>query len=191
MIFGIDEVGRGCWAGPLVVAAVALNERIEGLADSKKLSPKKRTLLERNIVERYNIVIISEISAPVVDELGLSGAMTRACEELFSSISKLTYDKIIIDGNVNYLKEKRAVETVVGGDGSIPECMAASIVAKEHRDRYMRKAARKHPGYGFEAHVGYGTKQHIDALSELGPCAEHRMSFKPLLKYVNPHREEG
>ena len=181
MVFGIDEVGRGCWAGPLVVAAVALDEEIPGLNDSKKLSKKQRSELRQHIVSNTNnIITISSIKPHQVDQLGLSEAMRLACQELFSSISKLNYDTVIIDGNVNYLEGERDTIAVVGADGSNQACMAASIIAKEFRDAYMTSLAEKYPEYGFEKHVGYGTQAHKEALEKHGPTDAHRLSFQPV-----------
>ena len=188
MIYGIDEVGRGCWAGPLVVAAVALSDPIDDLADSKKLSPKQRALLNDKIINDNNSVIISFVSARQVDNLGLSQALAYACEELFLEISKQKYSKVIIDGNINYLASYDNTEAVVKADQSIDECMAASIVAKEARDDYMREISLQHPNYGFDRHVGYGTKQHMEAIENHGLIDEHRRSFKPIKQYVAEER---
>ena len=183
MIFGIDEVGRGCWAGPLVVCAVGLEKPIDGLRDSKKLSSLQRLKIMTRITTDYNNILIASVSSAEVDKLGLTKAMYKACDSLFSSISKLPYDKIVVDGNINYLPDVPRSEALIGADGLVAECMAASVAAKEWRDEYMRKVADSHPGYGFESHVGYGTKQHKDAIAKLGLTPEHRRSFKPIKSY--------
>ncbi len=183
MVFGIDEVGRGCWAGPLVVAAVGLGDLIDGLADSKKLSALRRQKLLLEINTDNNIVLIEAIESKTVDELGLTKSLELACEKLFSSISKHSYDKVIIDGNINYLANQPRTEAVVKADASLAECMAAGIAAKEWRDSYMRELAKAHPEYGFELHVGYGTQIHKQAIMDNGLIEEHRRSFKPIQLY--------
>ena len=190
-MWGIDEVGRGPWAGPLVLSAVRLSPGIDGLADSKKLSPKRRQELLVQINKDTNEVITEFIYAEELDSLGLAESMRVACERLFSSISKLGYDRIVVDGNLNYLSEHNNTEAVVKADSTVPECMAASIVAKEARDTYMREAEERYPGYGFASHVGYGTKQHMAAIEELGVCDEHRRSFKPIRKFIDNGRPQG
>ncbi len=189
--YGIDEVGRGCWAGPLVVAGVGLAQPIEGLADSKKLSAKKRAVLLKEISADYNHVIIQPVKSADVDRLGLTIALKVACRKIFSEISKRNYDRVIIDGNINFLADQERTEAVVRADSTVPACMAASIAAKEWRDHYMRKLGELYPAYGFEQHVGYGTKQHKAAIEENGVIDEHRRSFKPVKDYINRNRSSG
>lgn len=185
MIIGIDEVGRGCWAGPLVVAGVGLAAPIEGLADSKKLSAKRRQNLDDLIRNDNNIVITSWISSGKIDELGLTQAMRAACQEIFSQISKEIDARVIIDGNINFLAEHSNTEAVIKADDTVAEVMAASIVAKQARDQYMIDLATEYPEYGFESNVGYGTKLHMEGLAKHGVTNHHRKSFKPIKKYVS------
>jgi len=192
-ILGIDEVGRGPWAGPLVVGACVLGDaQIEGLTDSKKLTPKKREALAPIIRERA-AVGLGWVSAEELDRIGLSKALCKACRAAVKQI-KVPFHEIIIDGTVNFLRDTPLashVQVLKKADLLVPEVSAASIVAKVARDEYMYKLAEKYPGYGFEKHVGYGTAAHKAALEKLGPCPEHRKSFKPIAQYVGSTREKG
>lgn len=184
MIVGIDEVGRGCWAGPLVVAGVALGRPIEGLRDSKRLTSKVRAVLQIKVLESAEATSIAWIQPSRIDEIGLSEAMRQACRSIYTDICN-KHDTILIDGNINYLPDKSGVRTVVGGDDLEPSIMAASILAKEARDQYMVAVASRFPEYGFESHVGYGTKQHMEALSLHGVTELHRNSYKPIKRYLS------
>lgn len=181
-IVGIDEVGRGCWAGPLVAAAVLLWEPIDGLNDSKVLTKKEREKLAAVIKQSadYGVGWVSPLE---VDELGLTAAvslaMNRAVEQITSG-----YDEIIIDGNYNYLPGMKNVKTLVKADSLIPEVSAASILAKVVRDTYMAEQASQFPNYGFDTHVGYGTAAHIAALKNFGICELHRLSYKPIQSFM-------
>jgi ribonuclease HII len=180
MIVGIDEVGRGCWAGPLVAGAVVLNQDIVGLKDSKILSKLQRTKLSREIYESAAAIGLGWVSAREVDALGLTEAVRLAMQRAIAQI-ELPYDEIIIDGNYNFLSTDSRAQAVVKADGSIPAVSAASIVAKVARDEWMcSKAAQDFPLYGFEKHVGYGTKLHRDMLRLHGVCSLHRLSYKPI-----------
>ena len=184
-ILGIDEVGRGPWAGPLVVGACLLPEKIEGLTDSKKLSTKKREALADEIRERANYSL-GWILAQELDELGLTESLCKACREAVSQI-KGDFDQIVIDGTINFLrgtKYEKIVQVIPKADFLVPEVSAASIIAKVSRDQYMYDLANKYPGYGFEKHVGYGTAAHKKAIEELGVCDEHRRSFKPIAQFL-------
>lgn len=181
MILGIDEVGRGPWAGPLVVGAVVLGDaKIEGLNDSKKLSAKKREKLAYEIKEKALAASTGWVSSSELDEYGLSEALKLAARRAVAKIDA-GYDKIIIDGTIKLLEDDRAV-TLPKADGLIPAVSAASIVAKVARDMYMTKLGEKYPGYGFENHMGYGTAEHKKALEALGAISEHRHSFRPVAK---------
>lgn len=182
-ILGIDEVGRGPWAGPLVVGACVLREPIEGLTDSKKLSKKRREELSEEIW-RSAEVGLGWVSAGELDEMGLAEALRRAAR-LAAAEVKGDYDEIVIDGTVNLLAETKVgqrVTTLKKADALVPAVSAASIVAKVARDNYMVRAAQEYSGYGFERHVGYGTAAHRKALSKLGVCPEHRRSVKPVAR---------
>lgn len=182
-LIGIDEVGRGCWAGPLVVVGVRLDSvQFPGLKDSKGLTKQKRFELTQEIKAIADDIAISWTSASIIDEIGLTEAMKHACQSIYSSLFK-EGDDIIIDGMVNYLSEVPECTTLVKGDEKVPAIAAASIVAKVARDTYMEQADYQYPGYNFGAHVGYGTKAHMEALSTLGICTLHRRSFKPIKRY--------
>lgn len=181
-IVGIDEVGRGCWAGPLVVGAVQLREPIEGLADSKKLTKKNREVLSGQI-HKSAVVGLGWVEATEVDELGLTKATILGSKRAMESILE-PYDKIIIDGNINYLPDNPKSRCLTKADDTVPAVSAASIVAKVARDQYMKNESVKYKGYGFEYHVGYGTARHRDALSLYGITPLHRRSFKPVRDYV-------
>lgn len=180
-ILGIDEVGRGPWAGPLVVGACLLPEPIEGLNDSKKLSAKKREALAEIIREKA-IFGLGWIPVAELDELGLIEALCKAARDAVSQISG-EFDEVIIDGTMNFLRGTEyecIAQFLPKADQLVPEVSAASIIAKVSRDHYMHELADKFPGYGFEKHVGYGTAAHKAAIEELGLCPEHRRSFRPI-----------
>lgn len=188
MILGIDEVGRGPWAGPLVVGAVILGCEIEGIADSKKLSLKKRLELDEKIREKAKAVGLGWVSAREIDALGLASALHLACKRAIEEIDTLgvAYHEIIIDGTVNFLKNTpkgQFVTTLKKADSLVPSVGAASIVAKVARDNYMKDQAKIYPEYGFGTHVGYGTAAHIAAIETLGVTPLHRLSFAPLAAY--------
>lgn len=179
MIAGVDEVGRGPLAGPVVAAAVILpdNHSIAGLDDSKKLTAKKRARFELEIVEcaRFSVAQCSEAE---IDEINILQAtmlaMTRAVEGLDA-----VPDHILVDGN-RLPKWGYSAEAVIGGDALHPCISAASIIAKEFRDRLMIAAAEQYPEYGWERNKGYGTAEHLAALRQYGPTPLHRRSFAPV-----------
>lgn len=183
MILGIDEVGRGPWAGPLVFGAVVLGgKEIDGLTDSKKLSKKRREELDVIIRREARGFGLGWVSATELDEIGMSKACELGCRRAIEEI-KVPYHEIIIDGTVNFLKEtgKGAyVTTIKQADLLIPSVSAASILAKVARDAFMEEQDMLFPGYGFKSHVGYGTKAHREALDKLGITPLHRMSFAPI-----------
>lgn len=184
IIVGIDEVGRGCWAGPLVAGAVVLKNPIDGLKDSKKLSKRERERLAAVVQEQAEAVGLGWVWPEVIDTIGLSASVKTAMAEALNAI-KCDYDEIIIDGNINYLPETGKSRPIIKADDLYPCVSAASIVAKVARDKYMsEKAALEYPDYGFEFHVGYGTAGHIAALRQNGPTAIHRMSYKPIKNLV-------
>ncbi len=188
MILGIDEVGRGCWAGPLVVGAVVLGgEQIEGLTDSKLLSKKRRALLYDEIYEKASGIGLGWVAAYEIDEIGLSEALRLATKRAIKAVN-CSFHEIILDGTVNFLRDtplERHVTLIKKADLLIPSVSAASIVAKVARDRYMAEQDEKYPWYHFGAHVGYGTATHRLAIEQYGVTPEHRLSFAPLAKYRN------
>ena len=176
---GIDEVGRGCWAGPLVVGAVVLAQPIEGLKDSKKLSKKRREELSAIVLDRAAATGLGWVTAEEIDSSGLTRSTGLAAERALAQIN-IDFDEIIIDGNTNFLPKDPRVKTIIKADDSVAAVSAASIIAKVARDAYMVQAALLYPDYGFEEHVGYGTARHIVALQKHGTCQLHRRSYKPI-----------
>ncbi|MEO8722584.1 MAG: ribonuclease HII [Sphingobium sp.] len=180
MIAGVDEAGRGPLAGPVVAAAVILNadDPIVGLDDSKKLSPKRRAVLEIEIRARALHIGVGMASVEEIDAINILQAtllaMIRAVEDM-----RMTPRHILVDGN-RLPKWRYAAQAIVGGDALHPCISAASIIAKETRDRIMCAAARDHPQYGWESNKGYGSAEHMAALTRHGPCPLHRRSFAPV-----------
>jgi len=169
---GIDEAGRGPFAGPLVVAGVILTKNIDGLNDSKKLTEKKRERLFDIIKENssYHIVFTSN---DTIDRLGLSVCLKNSILEIMEHLDTTNF---LMDGNTTFGID--SIKSMIKADATIPQVSAASILAKVSRDRYMVDIASNYPNYGFEKHKGYGTKAHIDAIIEHGYCDLHRRSFK-------------
>lgn len=185
VIIGIDEVGRGCWAGPLlVVAARQVTDLPLGLKDSKKLSKAKREKLFHEIAGACELGE-GWVSAEEVDSLGLSKAMYMAVERALRSLAATPEEIIIMDGNINYCPPVFTnSQAVIDADANHPIVSAASIYAKVLRDSYMTKQALLHPQYAFEKHVGYGTAAHIAALKTHGVCELHRLSYKPIKAFM-------
>ena len=182
LIAGVDEAGRGPLAGPVVAAAVILcPDGIAGLDDSKKLSPARRAALEAKIFEQC-AVGVGLASVEEIDQINILQAtmlaMTRAVEALGSKPAL-----ILVDGN-RLPQWPHKAQAVIDGDAIHPCISAASIIAKEHRDRIMRKAAALHPHYGWERNMGYGTREHIDSLRRHGPSPFHRTSFAPVSQLI-------
>lgn len=185
MIVGVDEVGRGCWAGPLVAGAVALHVPIPGLKDSKVLTKKSRERLSAQIMQEAAATGIGWVSVPEINKLGLTAsvrlAMKRAIKQLECSI-----DQIIIDGNYNFFPKDPRVHTLIKADALEPAVSAASIIAKVARDDWMAtKAVKMYPNYHFEKHVGYGTALHRQLLRQYGVSSLHRQSYKPIQELLN------
>lgn len=179
VIVGIDEVGRGCWAGPLVAGAVILNEPIEGLKDSKKLGPARREELSLLINLQAAAVGLGWVDAATIDRVGLSKAVQWAMERALEAIG-IPYDEVIVDGNLNHLSDNPKARAVIKADATMPAVSAASIVAKVARDKYMNEMALRYPQYAFDRHVGYGTALHLERLQKYGVSKLHRQSFKPI-----------
>lgn len=198
-ILGIDEVGRGPLAGPLVVGAVILPDElpswVEELKDSKKLTFNKRAKLSEIILEEAVATGLGFVSPFELDELGMVPALKLATRRAIIEMREngARCPKIIIDGNINFLagtKLESITTTLIKGDALVKEISAASIIAKVARDNYMIELGEKFPGYGFEKHMGYGTKAHIDAIRALGLTPEHRLSFEPCKSISGFTRED-
>ncbi|APG63746.1 ribonuclease HII [Sphingorhabdus lutea] len=182
LIFGVDEAGRGPLAGPVVAAAVFLRgSDIVGLDDSKKLSPHRRSILEQQIKEQCDWAV-GIASHDEIDEINILQAtmlaMKRAADALTQKIDALP-DMILVDGN-RLPKWRYGAQAIIGGDSLHPCISAASIIAKEHRDRLMMEADAQYPQYGWATNKGYGSKAHLEAIAQYGPSPFHRMSFAPM-----------
>ncbi len=180
LIIGVDEVGRGCWAGPLVVGLVILNDNIPGLADSKALSSVVRRRLAVEIKATARVAELGWVEPAEIDELGLTAATTLAIERALEKCGPIAYDHIVIDGSVNFLPGNPKTIIIPKADSLVPAVSAASILAKVARDDFMAQQAEIYQAYGFEKHVGYGTKLHRDALQLHGLTPLHRQSFRPI-----------
>lgn len=201
-ILGIDEVGRGPLAGPLVVGAVVLPEAngarpewVEKLKDSKKLTAKRREALSETIWKGAPAVGLGWVSPKELDESGISEALKMATRRAVESVkqSRVPFSQIIIDGKVNFLSLTdlgKYVSVMPKADDLVKEVSAASIVAKVARDAYMIEAGARFPEYGFEKHMGYGTLVHREAILKLGVCPEHRRSFEPIKSLVGFSRSK-
>ncbi|MCK5771890.1 ribonuclease HII [Algiphilus sp.] len=180
MIAGVDEAGRGALAGPVVAAAVVLDDIriVEGLADSKKLSPGRRSAIADSIRERAVAWAVCAVEPDEIDRINILQAsllaMARALEGLGVPPSA-----VLVDGKQVPPGDWPA-RAIIGGDAIEPAIMAASILAKVHRDQLMRDLDTQHPGYGFALHKGYPTAAHRDALRALGACPAHRRSYAPV-----------
>lgn len=183
LIAGIDEVGRGPLAGPVMACAVILHpERpILGLADSKVLSEKKREYLFEIIKENCLAWAIGRAEVAEIDQINILQATLLAMQRAINALS-VKPDHIQIDGNI-CPKTNYSMEAIIGGDGIIPVISAASILAKVIRDREMVEYDKIYPEYGFAKHKGYGTKQHLLAIKQFGITPIHRRSFAPIKDY--------
>ncbi|MDJ0921004.1 MAG: ribonuclease HII [Henriciella sp.] len=183
LICGVDEAGRGPWAGPVTAGAVILDpaQPIVGLTDSKKLSANKRLDLEEEIKSGALYWAVAHASPREIDEINIREAtflaMRRAIDALGSEPAE-----ILIDGNAVPSALRAPARAIVKGDLKEPSISAASILAKTARDRLLLEFDKAYPDYGFAKHKGYGTAAHSEALARLGPCPEHRMSFAPVRK---------
>ncbi|GAB6039889.1 ribonuclease HII [Endothiovibrio diazotrophicus] len=184
LIAGVDEVGRGPLAGPVVTAAVILDpERpIEGLADSKKLSEKRREALAEVIRERALAWSLGRAEVEEIDRLNILQATLLAMQRAVAALDPAP-EHVLVDGN-RCPRLACTVEAVVGGDGSVAAISAASILAKVARDREMAVLDARYPGYGLAGHKGYPTKAHREALTRLGVTPIHRRSFGPVARLL-------
>lgn len=185
LVAGVDEVGRGPLAGPVVAACVIFPEGIDiqGVDDSKKLTPEKREELYGKIKEKaldYGVGIIQEKE---IDKLNIFRASLKAMQKAVSSM-KNTPNFLLIDGNQKIPHLQIPQLPVVKGDTLSLSCAAASILAKVERDGLMRRLHKKYPRYCFDQNKGYGSKEHLQALEKFGPCKAHRRSFKRVMEYI-------
>ncbi len=172
MLCGIDEAGRGPIAGPLMIAGAVIKKPIEGLADSKKLSEKKRDALFETLKSCCDYHVV-RFTAQQIDDIGLSQLMAQALKEI---MDKLKADAYLFDGNSTF--GVKGLQTMIKADDTIEAVKAASIIAKVTHDQEMYELDALVPEYGFKSHKGYGTKAHIEAIKKHGYSAYHRRSYK-------------
>ncbi len=183
LVAGVDEVGRGPLAGPVVAAAVILDPEkpINGLCDSKKLSQEKRLLISENIKLNSLAWAFGRAEVDEIDKINILQASLLAMKRAIEGL-KTKPDLVLVDGkytpDINFKKK-----AIIKGDALVPVISAASIIAKVERDNEMIGLEKKYPGYGFSSHKGYPTKQHIESLEKLGVTDIHRLTFSPVSKY--------
>ncbi len=184
LVAGVDEAGRGPLAGPVVAAAVILDVRypISGLADSKKLTSLRREKLFDQILARALCCSIAQASVEEIDRLNILQATMLAMRRAVQGL-RLRPANVLVDGNRLPVLDMLS-QAIVRGDALVPAISAASILAKVHRDRWCAELHLRYPEYGFAAHKGYGTEQHLLALQAHGACPEHRRSFAPVAQVV-------
>lgn len=206
IVISLDEAGRGPWAGPVTIGAILFNSEdlesivnLSSLNDSKKVSEKKRFILEKKILEIIKYSEISDVDVETIDrinileatKLGIINCLDKLLNNLQLDSINFSSIGILIDGKFNNLEtlvnqlasfqnKTFEIKTVIDGDALCPSISAASILAKEHRDKIMREIHKQFPEYGFDKHKGYGTKLHQDRLKLFGPTILHRKSFKPI-----------
>ena len=184
LVAGVDEVGRGPLAGPVVAAAVILDPKkpIDGLCDSKKMSANRRLEMSDKIKSNSLAWSLGRAEAKEIDEINILQASLLAMKRAIEVLN-IEPDIVLIDGNytpsINFKKK-----AIVKGDSFISEISAASIIAKVERDNEMIALDKIYPGYGFSSHKGYPTKQHIESLKKLGITDIHRVTFSPVSKYL-------
>ena len=184
LIAGVDEVGRGPLAGPVVAAAVILDRDsgISGMHDSKILTTAKREKLAQEIMERSIAWSIARAEVHEIDTINILQASLLAMARCIQTLSTRP-DKVLVDGKFCPDIDIPS-EAIIKGDQTVQEISAASIIAKVYRDNEMQKLDRAYPGYGFAQHKGYPTRDHISALNQLGACPIHRKSFSPVRKVI-------
>jgi ribonuclease HII len=185
LIAGVDEAGRGAWAGPVVAAAVVLPiqrfdlaYRLNGVQDSKQMTPAQRAIWFSSIQELAQATAIGFATAQEIDRLGLSAATRKAMQHAIAQLG-IEPQHLLID-HIRLPEVDLPQTAITHGDARIFSIAAASVIAKVARDRAMVAFGRRYPGYGFEAHKGYGTRTHREALHRLGPCEIHRRSYTPV-----------
>lgn len=181
---GVDEAGRGPLAGPVVAAAVILDDHnpIKGLADSKALTALRREKLFDEIRAKALCFAIAQASVEEIDRLNILQATLLAMQRAVAGL-RLKPVKTLVDGNCLPVLDMLA-EAIVKGDTKVPSISAASILAKVHRDHWCAQIHERYPLYGFDGHKGYGTLAHMQALQQYGPCPEHRKSFRPVSEWL-------
>ena len=184
LVAGVDEAGRGPLAGPVVAAAVILDDHapIQGLADSKKLTALRRERLFDEIRAKALCCSVALATVDEIDRLNILQATMLAMQRAVKGL-RLKPTKVLVDGNRLPVLDVVA-EAIVSGDALVPAISAASILAKVTRDRMLDELHQQHPGYGFDRHKGYGTAEHLRALRELGPLPEHRRTFAPVTQLL-------
>ncbi|CAN7234730.1 ribonuclease HII [Polaromonas sp. LjRoot131] len=184
LVAGVDEAGRGPLMGPVVAAAVILDELnpIQGLADSKKLTALRREKLYDEIRAKALCCSIAQASVEEIDSLNILQATMLAMKRAVEGL-RLKPNKVLVDGN-RLPTLVILSEAIVGGDALVPAISAASILAKVHRDRWCAEFHLEYPQYGFADHKGYGTAEHLAALREHGACPQHRRSFAPVAEVL-------
>jgi ribonuclease HII len=184
LIAGTDEVGRGSLAGPVVAAAVILGPRgvPRGIDDSKKLTRLRREELAEEIRRRALAYAISRVEHDSIDRVNIHRASLFAMESAVKALQPQP-DYVLIDGRYQLPEIDCPQEAVIKGDSISVSIAAASIVAKVSRDLWMREYDREYPGYGFSSHCGYNTREHQEAITRMGPCAIHRVSFQGVLSF--------
>jgi ribonuclease HII len=190
-VAGLDEAGRGAWAGPVVAAAVVLPAdpsiapALQGVADSKQLAPAQREALYPLILRLARAVGLGIIPSSQIDALGIAAATRLAMSTALAQISPAP-DYLLID-YVRLAQVPMPQLALARGDATVLSIAAASVLAKVTRDRLMADLAAEYPGYGFQRHKGYGTREHQHALRQLGPCVQHRGSFQPVRAWQQGH----
>ena len=186
-VAGVDEAGRGPLAGPVVAAAVVLDPArpVPGLRDSKVLSPARREMLARHILDQALGWCVAWADVEEIDRMNILRASLEAMRRAACGLEPVP-GRILVDGNTLPQGLPAPAVAVTGGDARVPEISAASILAKVARDRMLRALDARYPGYGFARHKGYPTPEHLAALGRLGPTPQHRRSFGPVRRLLNP-----
>ncbi len=185
-VAGIDEVGRGPLAGPVLAACVVVEkgqkiskELLREVKDSKKISEKKREKIYNVILENFKYIGIASCDSRIIDKINILEASLYAMNKALFSLN-IRPSFVFVDGNQKVKNIKIDQETIIKGDAKVFSIAAASIVAKVTRDKMMKRYHKIYPNYSFDKHKGYGTKLHLERLKIYGPCPIHRMSFRPL-----------
>lgn len=187
-VAGLDEVGRGAWAGPVTVGAVILSpdRRVNGVRDSKVLSASERERIADRLSHRAIAVSTGHASQFEIDRLGLSASLRLAASRALDGLT-IEPHTLLLDGNWDFASDRGTLnETIVRGDAHSASIAAASIIAKVARDRLLIDADLTHPGYAFASNKGYPSPEHRRALAQFGPCSLHRRSWRPIARLLEP-----